>query len=383
MRSIGILGACLFLALSACGGGEEAEQNGPATQPPNAAYAIGRLKDAEDPAVTTTLLTRIDLATGAVEVVSELAVKDSNSSEPTDTFRPLLLTTDALHLGRTPRGGTLKLEQYDLDTGAVVGFIDAGNVGSIATNGIDIYAESPGGVSRADPATNTWSTLIENGTTWTDLGPVLDFAGAIVTEDGEPLGSEDVESIDRLLGLARVELDNAVITEDSVWFIASDFGFRTDDGRSGILEAVARYSLESGALTGWYPTDELGAHFLPPDATFDVVTLGDASMVMRDGFIFIDDSSLHDDREGGSILRLDPDAGILTRFYTPDLEGADFYEIELVNTDPESLWVNVERHVLGGERSDGTRRSTFDNFATRIDTTTGEVLVSADIREGR
>jgi hypothetical protein len=339
----------------------------------DAAYIVVRVNDPQDPNLATESLVRIDAASGELTTVVELQAIDSSAGTSPDNYGPVLPVEGAV--GVVKRTETTRtIETFDVATGEPVASIPADEYGFVVTDGTAYYATVFGGLARLDPASGERTDVIAEGSAFRDAAPDADLVAATITQDGAPLSAENAEALEQLVSRVEVDLGNAVFADGGVWWINSRSGLSFQDGTTAVHEALAFYDFGAGAITTYVPTGEFGARFLPPDADFDVATLGQAEMVVIDGAVYVNDTPLRIGDDSGALLRFDPAAAAFSVLYEPDLAGADYAELTLLDTATEGLWVVVQRFTITEENPDGSRTSTFTTEVAQLDPATGAEL---------
>lgn len=339
----------------------------------DAAYAVMQVGDPDNFDLATDYLVRIDAATGELTTLTTLQELDSSTGAPIDTYGPILPVDGAV--GVVTRGADAKtIETFDAATGELVTSIPADEFGTVVTDGVGYVSTIYGGLVRLDPATGAREELIAEGTAFRDAAPDADLVAATETEDGSPLSAENADALETVVSLVEVDLGNAVLDDSGVWWINERAGISFQDGTQAIHEALAFYDFAAGQITTYVPTGEFGARFLPEDANFDVSTLQQAEMVVVDGTVFVNDQPVRDDGENGRILAIDPATGSVEVRYEPDLAGADYHTLELLDTAPDGLWVVVKRYTITEENADGSRSSTFETQVVQLDPASGAEL---------
>lgn len=339
----------------------------------DAAYIVVRVNDPEDPDLAAESLVRVDAATGELTTVAELQAIDYGAGTSPDSYGPVLPVEGAVGVVR--RSDTAKtIETFDVATGELVVSIPADEYGFVVTDGTAYYSAIFGGLARIDPASGERTDVIAEGTAFRDVAPDADLVAATITEDGAPLSAENAEAIEQLVSRVDIDLGNAVVAGDGIWWINSRPGISFQDGTAALHEALAFYDFGTAAITTYVPTGEFGARFLPDDAAFDVATLGQAEMVVHDGAVFVNDTPLRTGDDSGALLRFDPATEAFSVFYEPDLAGADYAELTLLDTATDGLWVIVQRYTITEENADGSRSSTFETEVVQLDPATGDEL---------
>jgi hypothetical protein len=345
------------------------------------AYIVVRIDDPDDFDLATESLVRIDAATGELTTIAELQSIDRSTGTAPDTYGPVLPVDGAV--GVVERTETaMTIETFDVATGELVVSIPADEYGVVITDGSAYYGGIYGGLARIDPVSGARTDVIAEGTALRDVAPGADLVAATTTEDGAPLSAENAEALERLIDLVEIDLGNAVFADDGIWWISSRPGISFEDGTAALHEALVFYDFEVAAITTYAATGPFGARFLPDDATFDVATLRQAELVVVDGIVFVNDTPLRTGDESGALVRFDPaapaDSGF-TVHYEPDLAGADYAELTLLDTAPDGLWVVVQRFTVVDENADGSRSSRFVTEVVQLDPATGAELAAVPL----
>ncbi len=338
-----------------------------------AAWIVVRVSDPEDANLATESLVRVDAATGELTTVTSLQEIDFGAGTSPATYGPVLPVEGAVGIVKRT-DDTKTIETFDATTGEIVVSIPADEFGFVVTDGTAYYSTISGGLVRLDPLSGARTDVIAERTAFRDVAPDADLVAATSTEDAAPLSAENAEALERVIDLVEIDLENAVFADGGIWWINSRFGISFQDGTNALHEALAFYDFETSAITAYVPTGEFGARFLPADAGFDVATLSQAEIVALDSGVYVNDTPIRTGDESGAILRFDPEAATFAVFYEPDLAGADYAEVELLDTAPDGLWALVQRFTITEENADGSRSSMFETSVVQLDPATGTEL---------
>lgn len=336
------------------------------------AYAIG-FEPVEGQNFTQVVsIIKVDLATNRSEIFLELGQNiENDESQEVVLFGPIVLAGGDPWVVRDDTTAEFKvLERYDAQSGKLLAEIPLELSGKIVSDDTNLYVVGYEGINKIDLATNTLSLMQSEEITLEDFDPELDLAPYIFTKSGNPLPEEHR---DFFMGFNIDVSDfNTIATGgDRFWFIMSQFGISFDD-ESAIAEAIVEYDPVTESVVALHPLNGLGGRFLPEEETYDVSTITQAKLIFRDGYLFIADA-----RENGKLLRLDPATGLVTESYDPFSPDYDWFDFELIETDPDALWLLVSQATITEEDVEaGTRSSSIEKFMVRIDPITGEEVVS-------
>jgi len=216
-----------------------------------------------------------------------------------------------------------------------------------------------------------------------DVGPDVDLVAATVTRDGSALSAEGAEALESTsLRVLDIDLPDAVITGDSIWWMATRSGISLPDDTQALHEAVARFDIATGLITTWAPTAGIGARFLPEDSAFNVATLDDAQLAVRADTLFVADTTVREEAKNGRLLRFDEASGTLEVFHEPDPAGADYWTLDLLDTTAATntdVWTIVTRYTITEENPDGSRSSTFERTVVQLDPVTGAEITATPL----
>lgn len=232
--------------------------------------------------------------------------------------------------------------------------------------GDDLYARVGGVLSRVDGV--GWDPVMDFGEL--ALSSFLtpdDIVGYAVTDSGVPMSAEWVEAfLGFSSGNASPTGAGMVAGDGSLWWVWSSISSRDDV--TAILGGVVRFDPTSSTVSGSWPLGSSVGSF-GDDNT--VSTLSDGSFAWLDGRLWFADA-----REGGKVYRVDPEAGV-EAFEIPVPIGIDFTKIELIATDADALWLEVEAWVIKTEDENG-RTSSATTTLQRFDPETGTSVLVVD-----
>lgn len=230
--------------------------------------------------------------------------------------------------------------------------------------GQDLYANVGGVLSRVEGV--GWSPVVDFG----DLAlssflTADDIVGYAVTDSGEPMSLEWAQSfLDFSFGNAAPTEAGMVAGDGSLWWLWSSISSRDDV--TAILGGIARFDPTTARVTGSWSLGASVGSFGDDDS---VSALSNGTFAWLEGLLWFADA-----REGGNLYRLERDGGIDV-FEIPVPAGIDYTEIELVATDRDALWVEVDVWVIESENENGRTSSGTTTFE-RFDPETGaSVLV--------
>ncbi|MCB0993553.1 MAG: hypothetical protein KDB21_00580 [Acidimicrobiales bacterium] len=230
-----------------------------------------------------------------------------------------------------------------------------------------VHAQVNGDIAVFDPQAGTWDTVLSfDGVSLGAFVDAADIGDYAVTSDGEPIGTDDVESV-----LSRTEPRPSggawVGTDDSIYWVFSELAGLTS-GQTAVVGGAARLDLTTGEIEAVYPLGESVATWEEEGA---YSALSQPTLQLLDGVLWIADS-----RENGSLLGLDVGSGELVVHEVPRDDGIDYTTIELLPTDPEGLWLLVGDWVIESDGPSEGRSSSGTSYIERFDPATGEVLLS-------
>lgn len=229
-----------------------------------------------------------------------------------------------------------------------------------------MLAQAGGDIVRIDLATGAVETVVSffDSVALGDLIAPEDLASYVVTADGALPETGDIDAILRL----GEPTPNAGWASDgtSLWWVFD--GFRTLDRDVGaIYGGVVRFDPAAAAFTGTWPLGERYGTFVDETTTSTMVQ---AELVVRDGIVW-----LADVRDDGVLLRLDPANGEVIGTAPRSDDGLDYTRMEMIDTDPDAVWVRVTRFVITSADEDGTSASGTSTIE-RIDPETGAAVVA-------
>lgn len=151
----------------------------------------------------------------------------------------------------------------------------------------------------------------------------------------------------------------------SLFFLFNDIT-SLDDGRV-IAGGMVEIDLASGELVTIYPLGPYAGEFV---AENEYSGLSQGTYDFVDGQLWFADS-----RDDGQLFRFDQATGEVAAFVIPAPADVDFIRIEMLDTDPEGVWVEVSDWTIQTEEEGGGRTSSGVTRYERLDPETGESIV--------
>ncbi|MFN3219134.1 MAG: hypothetical protein ACE367_21785 [Acidimicrobiales bacterium] len=229
-----------------------------------------------------------------------------------------------------------------------------------------MLAQVGGDIVRVDLGTGAVEVVVSffDSVALGDLIAPEELTAYVVTADGAPPEPGDVDAI---LRLGEPTPNAGWVTDGtSLWWVFD--GFRTlDRGVVAVYGGVVRFDPATAAFTGAWPLGERYATFIDETTS---TTMAQAELLVRDGVVW-----LADVRDDGVVLRLDPATGEVIGTAPGRDDDIDYIRLEMIETDPDAVWVRVTRFVITSTDEEGTSASGTSTIE-RIDPETGAAVVT-------
>lgn len=342
-------------------------------QPPlvvgDTAWVLGYTPVADQSFTNDVALVRVDLATGTGRVLVQLGQDRADDDDPdATTWSVVGVVGDTVWSTERVFADTgFDLIGHDIDTGTETARhrFDGDDVPRhLVVVGDAMLARAGGSIVRIDPASGSVEVVVSFDSV--SLGGLIDpedLGAFVVTADGAPPDPGDVDTI-LLLG-EPAPAAGWVTDGTSLWWVFD--GFRTlDRGVGAVYGGVVRFDPATATFTDAWPLGQRYATFADETTTS---TMAAAELLVRDGLLW-----LADVRDDGELLRLDPETGEVFGV-APPRGDIDFTRLEMIDTDPDAVWVRVTRFVITSTDDEGTSASGTSTIE-RIDPASGATVLT-------
>jgi len=193
-----------------------------------------------------------------------------------------------------------------------------------------------------------------------------------VTETGDPIPLDRAPDVLRIVE-PKVSNGTYVEGDGSLWWIFSSFGVHWDsESPSASLGGIVEFDLATNSILNIWPLgDDTVTYETEDEGIASVSNLSQADLRFLDGRLWIMDL-----RDDAPLRVLDPAAGTLASFDIARGDDVDFTTATLVNSDPESIWLDVSRSTITseeGEPESSLGISFLDQFDPTSDTFTSSI----------
>lgn len=343
----------------------------PALVTGDTAWVLGYTPVADQSFTNDVVLAQVDLTTGTGGAVAQLGRDRADDDDPDSVAWSVVgVVGDTVWVTERIFADTgFDLVGHDTGTGAetVRHRFDGDAVPRhLVAVGDEILAQAGGDIVRIGLADGSVETVVSffDSVALGDLITPEDLASYVVTADGAPPEPGDVDAILRLG--EPTPAAGWVSDGTSLWWVFD--GFRTLDRSVGaVYGGVVRFDPATAAFTGAWPLGERYGTFIDETTT---TTMAQAELVVRDGIVW-----LADVRDDGVLLRLDPTNGEVIGTAPQRDDAIDYTRLEMIDTDPDAVWVRVTRFVITSADDEGTSASGTSTIE-RIDPETGAAVVT-------
>jgi hypothetical protein len=335
------------------------------------AWVLGYTPVVDQSFTNEVTLVRVDLATGTGDVLVQLGQDRADDDDPDAlTWSVVGVVGDTVWM----------TERRFADTGfALVGHDTATGTETVRHRfdgeavprhpvvvGDEMLAQAGGDIVGIDLATGAVEVVVSffDSVSLGDLISADDLASYVVTADGAPPEPGDVDAI---LRLGEPTPNAGWVTDGtSLWWVFD--GFRTlDRGVGAVYGGVVRFDPATAAFTGTWPLGERYGTFVDETTSSTMVQ---AELAVRDGIVW-----LADVRDDGVLLRLDPANGEVIGTAPRRDDDIDYTRMEMIDTDPDAIWLRVTRFVITSTDDEGTSASGTSTIE-RIDPDTGAAVIT-------
>jgi hypothetical protein len=334
------------------------------------AWVLGYTPVADQSFTNEVTLARVDLLSGTGGVLVQLGQDRADDDDPDAVAWSVVgVVGDTVWVTERPFADTgFDLVGHDTATGTETARhrFDGDAVPlHLVVVGDAMLAQAGGDIVGIDLATGAVEVVLSffDSAALGDLIAPEDLGAFVVTADGAPPEPDDVESI---LLLGEPTPNAGWVTDGtSLWWVFD--GFRTlDRGVGAVYGGVVRFDPATAEFTGAWPLGERYGTFVDEATTS---TMAQAELLVRDGLLW-----LADVRDDGELLRLDPATGEM--FGTAPPRGdIDYTRLQMIDTDPDAVWVRVTRFVITSTGDEGTSASGTSTIE-RIDPPSGATVVT-------